>query len=85
MSNQSAFQRGVRPLLELLLAGKEDAVLSIAPDETLRERIEILASKSTEGKLSVMEREEYVGYVQANKFVAIMRREAKTLKADAAK
>ena len=84
MSHRSAFQRGVRPLLALLLPGKEEAVLAIPPDETLRERIETLASKSTEGTLSAAEREEYIGYVQANKFVAIMRREARTLKANAA-
>ena len=67
MSIQSAFQRGVRPLLELLLPGKEEAVLSITPDEVLRERMEALAAKSTEGELTSEEREEYAGYVQANK------------------
>ncbi len=81
MSSQSAFQRGVGPLLQLLLSGKEEAVLSIAPDEVLRERIEILAAKSTEDRLSKEERAEYAGYAQANKFVAILRREARTRQA----
>ena len=84
MSNRSAFQRGVGPLLQLLLPGKEEAVLSIAPDDALRERIEVLAVKSTEGELTAQEREEYAGYVQANKFVAVLRREARAMQAGAA-
>ena len=84
MSTQSAFQRGVHPLLRLLLLGKESAVLSAPPDETLRARIEALAAKSTEGDLTAEERAEYAGYVQANKFVAVLRREARAMQADAA-
>ena len=81
MSSQSAFRRGVGPLLQLLLPGKEAAVLSIEPDEALCERIEALAAKSTEGQLTAEEREEYAGYVQANKFVAVLRREARVMQA----
>ena len=84
MSNRSVFRRGVGPLLQLLLPGKEEAVLSIAPDAALHERIETLAARSTEGELTIEEREEYAGYVQANKFVAILRREARAMQADAA-
>ena len=58
MSTQSAFQRGVHPLLRLLLLGKEEAVLSIAPDKSLHERIETLAAKSTEGNLTAQEQAE---------------------------
>ena len=76
MSAQAAFHRGVVPLLQLLLPGKEDAVLSSQPDEGLRDRIENLASKSTEGELTAEERAEYEGYVRANKFVAVLRSEA---------
>jgi hypothetical protein len=49
-------------------------------NSTLCKRIEELASKNTEGHLSSQEREEYAGYVRANKFVAIERREAKKFK-----
>ena len=80
MSDRSAFQRGVDPLLQLLLPGREEAVLSIAPDEALCERIEVLAARSTEGELTPAEREEYAGYVQANKFVAVLRREARAMR-----
>jgi hypothetical protein len=84
VSAQAAFQRGVSPLLELLLAGREDAVLSVQTDRSLRERIDELASKNTEGTLSPEERDEYTGYVRANKFVAVLRREAKKFKSGSA-
>jgi hypothetical protein len=38
-----------------------------------------LAEKSTEGQLSADERSEYEGYVRANKFVAILQRQARAL------
>jgi len=47
---------------------------------SLRELLEELAAKNTEGNLSSEEREEYAGYVRANKFVAVLRREAKKFK-----
>ena len=84
MSTQSAFQRGLHPVLRILLPGREDAVLALPPDEAVRERVETLARKSTEGELTAPEREEYAGYVQANKFVAVLRREARVMRAGAA-
>lgn len=82
MSIQTAFHRGVHPLLTLLLPGKEEAVLAVKPDQALRERIEELAARSTEGDLTAAERDEYEGYVQANKFVAVLRRQARRMQAD---
>lgn len=76
MSTQSAFQRGVQPFLSLLLTGKEAAVLAMQPDQALSTCIEELAAKSTEGTLTTAERDEYEGYVQANKFVSTLRRQA---------
>lgn len=84
MSSQAAFQRGVHPLLQLLLPGKEDAVLAVQSDQALRDRIDQLASKNTEGELTSEERDEYAGYVRANKFVAVLRREAKKFKSGSA-
>ncbi len=53
-------------------------------DDALRARIEELAVKSTEGDLSPEERDEYGGYVRANKFVAVLRREAKKFQSGSA-
>ncbi len=83
MSTQTAFHRGVHPLLHLLLSGKEEVVLAAQPDRALQERIEQLAARSTEGELTAEEREEYAGYVRANKFVATLRREAQSMKSGA--
>ena len=75
----AAFDRGIRPLLQIVLPEKVNAVLRLRPDRRLQARIEILASRSTEGQLTKSERAEYEGYVRANKFVAILRRQARQL------
>lgn len=72
----TAFERGVRPLLQIVLQDKADAVVNFRPDPELQNRIEELAIKSTEGELSAAERAEYEGYVRANKFIAILQRQA---------
>lgn len=76
-SETLAFERGVRPIMELVLPDKADLVLRFHPDPELQGRIEELANKSTEGKLTDDERREYAGYVRANKFIAILKRQAK--------
>jgi hypothetical protein len=81
VSTQTAFQRGVSPILQLLLRGKEDLIMASEPDRSLRDRIDQLASKSTEGELTDEEQAEYDGYIRANKFIALMMQEAKRFKA----
>ena len=75
----TAFDRGVRPLLQMVLLDKADAVLRFRPDPVLQARIEVLACRATEGELSDEERAEYEGYVRANKFIAILQRQAQRL------
>ena len=74
-----AFDRGVRPVLQIVLPEKAEAVANFRADPKLRARIEELAAKSTEGALTGTEKAEYAGYVRANKFVAILQREARQL------
>ena len=74
-----AFDKGVRPVLELVLPGRTDAVLRFQGNPELQARIEELAEKSSEGHLTDQERAEYEGYVRANKFVAVLQRQAKRL------
>ena len=66
-------------MLELVLPEKAAAVIGFRADPELQARIEVLARKSTEGELTEDERAEYAGYVRANKFVAILRRQAQQL------
>ncbi|MBI4661750.1 MAG: hypothetical protein HY735_23250 [Verrucomicrobia bacterium] len=70
-----AFDRGVRPVLQILLPEKAEAVVNFRADPELQARIEELAGKSTEGELIEAEMAEYAGYVRANKFVAILQRQ----------
>ena len=74
-----AFDRGVQPVLQIVLPGKANAVVSFRADPLLQARIDQLAWKSTEGQLTETERAEYVGYVRANKFVAILQRQARRM------
>ena len=75
----TAFDRGVRPVMEIVLPEKAEEVVEFRADPELQARIEVLASKSTEGLLSEAESAEYAGYVRANKFVAILQRQARRL------
>lgn len=72
-----AFDRGLAPALKLVLPEKAQALLDFHPDAELQRRIDELAAKSTEGRLSEEERSEYAGYVRANKFLAILKRQAR--------
>jgi hypothetical protein len=74
-----AFDRAVRPVLQIVLPGKAEALLSFRAAPELQARIDELAGKSTEGQLTEAERAEYAGYVRANKFVAILRRQARQM------
>ncbi len=74
-----AFDRGVRPVLQIVLPEKAQAVLNFRADTELQARIEELAGKSTEDQLSDMEKAEYSGYVRANRFVAILQRQARQM------
>ena len=75
----TAFDRGVRPVAQIVFPEKARAVLAFRPDPEIQERIEELAEKSTEGRLSEAERAEYEGYVRANKFIAILQRLARQM------
>ena len=75
-SESVAFDRGVRPVMEIVLLDKVEALNRFRGDSELQARIEELARKSTEGQLTDDERAEYAGYVRANKFIAILKRQA---------
>ena len=75
----TAFERGIDPMLKLVLPEKAQEILSFQADEALHARIEELATRSTEDDLTEAERAEYAGYVRANKFVAVLQRHARRL------
>ena len=75
----NAFERGIRPVLQIVLPGNLDAILQFRPSSELQARIEELAAKSTEGALNGAEKAEYEGYARANKFVAILQHQARLM------
>ena len=70
-------------MLRIVLPEKAEAVLSFRAAPELQARIEELAGKSTEGQLTEAESAEYAGYVRANKFVAVLQRQARKLSGSA--
>jgi len=78
-SETGAFDRGVRPVMQIVMPDKAEKILEFRADPELQGRIEELAEKSTEGLLTDAEKAEYAGYVRANKFVAILQRQARNL------
>ena len=66
-------------MLRIVLSDKAEAVLRFRVAPELQARIEELAGKSTEGQLTETESAEYAGYVRANKFIAILQRQARQL------
>ena len=74
-----AFDRGVRPVLGVVPREKAKEIIPFRPDPRLRARIGVLAEKSTEGQRSQRQRAAYEGYVRANKFVAVLQRQARQL------
>lgn len=80
LSENTAFDRGVTPILQIVLPERVDPLLEYKPDAALAARIEELAEKSTEGELTEEEQAEYAGYVRANKFVAILKRQAERVR-----
>jgi uncharacterized protein YnzC (UPF0291/DUF896 family) len=63
----------------MVLPEKAEAILRFRVAPELQARIEELAGKSTEDQLTETERAEYAGYVRANKFIAILQRQARQL------
>jgi hypothetical protein len=75
----AAFERGTDPILNFFSIEQARALAAYRGDDSLRARIEELASKNTVGELTDSERTEYEGYIQANNFVAILQAKARKL------
>lgn len=75
-----AFDRAVAPVLRQVFPQHQaETHVDFSADPILATRIEELATKSTEGELTEKERDEYHGYVRANKFIATLQRQLRRL------
>ena len=77
--NATAFNRGIDPILQFFTVDQARDIVRYRGDSELQRRIEELAELSNEGDLTPDDRAEYEGYVQANKFVAILQSKARKL------
>jgi hypothetical protein len=75
--DSNAFDRATNPVFRLLPVEQARDLASYEPETSIQARIEELAAKANEGELTETERAEYLGYVQANKFVAILQAQAR--------
>jgi hypothetical protein len=78
----AAFDRVTDPIFRILTIEQARDLAQYRGDESLQHRIEELAAKCNEGKLSPAEQAEYEAYVRANKFVAIVQAKARKVLAD---
>ncbi len=72
-----AFNRGTDTVFQFFTIDQAQRLAQYRGDPALQSRIEELARKSNEGKLTKEERAEYEGYVRANRFVAILQAKAR--------
>ena len=78
----AAFDRAVDPVIGFFTREQAEALVGYRGDDSLRNRIDELAERNTEGKLTDEELAEYEGYVRANKFVATLQAQARKLLTD---
>lgn len=75
----AAFDRATEPVLKILSREQALEIIDFHGDDALQQRIEDLAGKANEGELTEEERAEYLGYAQANKFIAVLQAKARRL------
>ena len=75
----AAFDRATEPVLKILSREQALEIIDFHGDDALQQRIEDLAGKANEGELTDEERAEYLGYAQANKFIAVLQAKARRL------
>ncbi len=72
-----AVVRGTRSLFNLLSPEQVEQIGRLGRDEDLEQRVAYLAGRATEGELTADEEAEYLGYVEANSVVALLRAAAR--------
>jgi hypothetical protein len=75
----SALARILDPVGRCLTPEVARALVGLRTDEETQARIEELADKSTEGTLTVAERDEYETYVTAIDFLTVLQAKARTV------
>ena len=79
VAQTSAIERVVRQLGNCLTPDSARRVADIRAEESLQERLDLLAEKNAEGQITPDEREELEGYVRAADFLSILQAEARRI------
>jgi hypothetical protein len=79
LCDASAFDRGIDPILGFFTHDQAEALVAFRGDDKIRARVEELAQQNTEGTITPAELAEYEGYVQANKFIAVLQAKARKI------
>lgn len=73
----TAVARGTRSLFNLLSPEQVEQIRHLERDTDLEDRVEYLAGRANEGELTADEQAEYLGYVEANSVLAVLRSAAR--------
>ena len=81
-STDAAFERVLAAVGQCLDRRSAEALLRLRADREMQGRIEELADKCTEGRLTSEERDEYEALIRVGNFVAILQAKARRLLAE---
>ena len=81
-SAHAAFERVLAAVGQCLDRQSAEALLRLRADVEMQGRIEELADKCTEGRLTSEERDEYEALIRVGNFVAILQAQARRLLAE---
>ena len=81
-SAHAAFERVLAAVGQCLDRQSAEALIQLRADREMQGRIEELADKCTEGRLTSEERDEYEALIRGGNFVAILQAKARRLLAE---
>jgi hypothetical protein len=81
-STNAAFERVLAAVGQCLDRQSAEALLRLRADSEMQGRIEELADKCSEGRLSSEERDEYEALIRVGNFVAVLQAKARRLLAE---
>ena len=81
-STDAAFERVLAAVGQCLDRQSAEALIQLRADREMQGRIEELADKCTEGRLTSEERDEYEALIRVGNFVAVLQAKARRLLAE---
>lgn len=72
-----AIARGTRSFFSLLTPEQLEQIRHLGRDQDLEARVAYLAERAIEGELTAQEEAAYLGYVEANSVIAVLRSAAR--------